>query len=113
MQNSSWFKISVQQRVKDFWVLPGDSPHAYRLRPLACFGDFDLDRVLGGLGGRNTQKDACLGLSSEFTFPLDEGRRRAVDRLAELRDGSTGSLALGDTFGLKLGRFRGREARHR
>jgi hypothetical protein len=25
--------------------------YAYRLKPLACFGEFDLDRVLGGLGG--------------------------------------------------------------
>ena len=89
------------------------SPHAYRLKPLACFGEFDLARFLGGLGGRNTQKDACLGLSSEFTFPLVEGRRRAADRLAELRDGSIGSLALGDPFGPNLGSFQEREARHR
>ena len=83
------------------------------LKPLACFGDFDLDRVLGGFGGKDTQKRAGLGLSSEFAFPLVAGgHRRATDRPAELRDGSTGSLALGDTFGLNLGSFRGREARH-
>jgi len=82
--------------------------YAYRLKPLACFGEFDLDRVLGGPGGNDTQKRACLGLSSKFTFPLGEGRRRAVDRLAELRDGSIGSLALGDPLGPNLSGFRGR-----
>jgi hypothetical protein len=61
----------------------------------------------------NTQKDAGLGLSSEFTFRLGEGRRRGADRLAELRDRSIGSFALGDKFGPKPGSFRGREARHR
>ena len=81
--------------------------------PLACFGEFDLDRVLGGPGDGNTQKDAGLGLSSGFTFPLVAGRRRAVDRLADPRDGSIGSFALGDPFGPNLGRFRGREARYR
>ncbi len=76
-------------------------------------GESDLDRVLGGLGGRNTKKCDGLGLSSEFTFPLVVGGRRAADRLAELRDGSIGSFALGDTFGPNLGSFWGREARHR
>jgi hypothetical protein len=33
-------------------------PHAYRLKPLAYFGEFDLDRVLDGPGGQHTQKDA-------------------------------------------------------
>lgn len=47
-------------------------------------------------------------LSSEFAFPLVVGGRRAVDRLAELRDGSIGSYALGDTFGPNLYGFRGR-----
>jgi hypothetical protein len=56
----------------------------------------------------HTQKDACLVLSSEFAFPLGEGRRRAADRLAELGDGSIGSFALGDPFGLNLGGFRER-----
>jgi hypothetical protein len=83
-------------------------PYAYRPKPLACFEEFGLDRVLGGLGALHTQKDAGSGRSSEFTFPLVEGRRRAVDRLAELRDGSIGSFALGDTFGPNLGGFRGR-----
>jgi hypothetical protein len=63
---------------------------------------------LGGLERLDTQDCACLGFSSGFTFPLVEGRRRAVDRLAELRDGSIGSFALGDTFGPNLGGFRGR-----
>jgi hypothetical protein len=80
---------------------------------LACFGDFDLDRVLGGLGGRDTHKRTGLGPSGEFTFPLVAGRRRAADRLTELRDGSIGSFALGDTFGPNLGSSRGREVRHR
>ena len=93
--------------------VPGCSltPIASSLSP-AC-GEFDLDRVLGGFGALHSQKDAGLGRSSEFKFRLVEGRRRAVDRLAELRDGSTGSFALGDTFGPNLGSFRGREARHR
>ena len=73
---------------------------------LACFREFDLDRVLGGLGGRDTQNDAFLVLSSEFPFPLAEGGRRAVDRLAEPRDGSIGSFALGDPFGPNLVSFR-------
>ncbi len=45
-------------------------------------------------------------VSREVTFSLVEGRRRAVDRLAELRDGSTGSFAMGDPFGPNLGGFR-------
>jgi hypothetical protein len=50
--------------------------YAYRLKPLACFGEFDLDRVHGGFGGDDTQKRAGLGLTSEFAFPLlmDVGR---------------------------------------
>jgi len=78
------------------------------LRPLACFGDFDLARVPGGLGVRNTKKCDDLELSSEFTFPLVEGRRRAADRLTELRDGSIGSSAHGDPFGPNLSCFQGR-----
>ena len=77
------------------------------LEPLACFGNVDLDRVLSGLGGRNTKKCDGLRLRSEFTLPLGEGGRRAVDRLAELRDGSIGSFALGDPFDPNLGGFRG------
>ena len=88
-------------------------PLAYRLKPLACSGEFDLDRVLGGLGALHTQKCAGLGLSDEFTFPLLVRGRLAADRLAELRDRSIGSFALGDKFGPKPGSFRGREARHR
>jgi len=75
--------------------------------------DFDLDRVLDGPGGLHTQKNAGLGRSSECTLPLVAGGRQATDRLAELRDRSIGSFALGDTFGPNLGGFRGREARHR
>ncbi len=83
------------------------------LKPLACFGDFDLDRVLGGLGGRDTHKSACLGLSREFTFSLVEGSQRAAHRLTELREGSIGSFALGDPFDPNPGSFRGRKARPR
>ncbi len=76
-------------------------------------GEFDLDRVLGGLGRLDAQECARLRLSSEFTFPLVEGGRRTADRLTELRSWSIGSLALGDNFGTNLGGFRGREARQR
>jgi hypothetical protein len=55
-----------------------------------------------------------LGLRDRFLFPLVAGgHRRAADRLTEPRDGSIGSLALGDPFGPNLGSFRRREARHR
>ena len=63
---------------------------------------------LGGLERLDTQDCACLGFTSGFTFPLEEERRRASDRLAELRDGNIGSFALGDTFGPDFGGFRGR-----
>ena len=76
--------------------------------PLACFGGFERDRVLVGLGDLHRQKDAGLGLSSDFTFSLVLGGQRAADRLTELRDGSIGSFALGDPFGPNLGGFRGR-----
>ncbi len=66
-------------------------------------GEFDLDGVLGRLGGLDTQKCAGLGFSSEFAFPLVGGPHRPVDRLAELRDRDIGSLALGDTLGPNLG----------
>jgi hypothetical protein len=66
-----------------------------------------------GSEGQHTQKDAGLGLSSEFTFPLQVRGQRAVDRLAELRDWSIGSIALGDTFGPNPGSFRGRSAKHK
>ena len=62
----------------------------------------------GGLERLDTQDCACLGFSSGFTFPLVEVRRRAADRQAELRDGSIGSFALGDTFGPNFGGFRRR-----
>jgi hypothetical protein len=68
---------------------------------------------LVGSEGQHTQKGACLGRSSECTLPLAAGGRRASDRLAKLRDGSIGSLALGHPFGPNLVSFRGREARHR
>ena len=95
------------QRSRIFGSYPGTvlSPTASSL--LACFGEFDLDRVLGGLGGRDTQKDAGFRLSSEFTIPLGEGRQRATDRLAELRDGSIGSFALGHPFDPNPGGFPG------
>ena len=43
-------------------------PHAYRLKPMACFGEFDLDGVLGGIRCLHTQKGGCLRRGSEFTF---------------------------------------------
>ena len=70
-------------------------------------GEFDLDRVHGRLEGLDTQKNACLGRSSAFTLPLFIGSRRVADRLVELRDGSVGLFALGDTFGPNFGGFRG------
>ena len=61
-----------------------------------------------GSEGQYTQKEACLGRTSELTFPLVVGGRRAADRLAELRDGSIGSFALGDPLSPNFGGFRGR-----
>ena len=81
------------------------TPIVSRLSPAS--GSLLSIESLVGSEGLHTQKDAYLGLSSEFTFPLGEGRRRAVDRLAELRDGSIRSFALGDTFGPNLGGFPG------
>ena len=43
-------------------------PHAYRLKPLACFGEFDLDGDLGRIRCLHTQKGGCLRLSSVFAF---------------------------------------------
>jgi hypothetical protein len=54
------------------------------------------------------QKGTCLRRSREFVFSLGEERRRAVDRLAELRDCDIRSLVLDNTFGPNLGGFRGR-----
>lgn len=62
----------------------------------------------GGLERLDTQNCACLGFSSGFAFPMEDERRRAVDRLAELRNGSIGSFAQGDPFGPDFGGFRGR-----
>jgi len=39
------------------WLLP----QASRLSPQACFREFDLDGVLGRLGGLDTQECAGLG----------------------------------------------------
>ena len=74
-------------------------------------GEFDLMVSFGGLERLDTQDYACLGFSSGFTFPLKEERRRAVDRLAELRNGNIGSFAQGDPFGPSLVGFRGCKAR--
>jgi hypothetical protein len=53
-------------------------------------------------------------LGRDWMLPAEDGvGLRAADRLTELRDGSIGSLALGDTFGPNMGSFQGREARHR
>jgi len=68
---------------------------------------------LVGSDGLHTQKDAGLGLSDEFTFPLLVRGRRAADRLTEPRDWSIGSLAQGHPFDPNPGGFRGREARKR
>ena len=61
---------------------------------------------LGGLERLDTQDCACLGFSSGFTFPLEEERRRAADRMAVLRSGRIGSFAQGDPFGPNLGGLR-------
>ncbi len=59
------------------------------------------------------QRNALVwGLAASLRFHLVERGRRAADRLAELRDGSIGSLALGDPLGPNLSGFRGSEARH-
>ena len=87
-------------------------PHAYRLKPLACFGEFDLDRVRGELGGPAHAKKRWFGASQRVDVSTGSRRSSASIRSTEeLRDGSIGSLALGDTFGTNLGNFRGREAR--
>ncbi len=51
------------------------------------------------------QEDPCLRLSSEFTFRLGEGLQRAVNRLAELRGRSIGSLELADPLDANFERF--------
>jgi hypothetical protein len=107
------FGCSLTPQVSHLTPAPGCSlsPIASSLSPAS--GSLISIESSVGSEGQYTQKDAGLGLSSEFTFPLGEGRRRAVDRLTEPRDGSIGSFALGDTFGPKPGGFRGREAQHR
>jgi hypothetical protein len=108
------FGCSLRPQVSHLTPDPGCSltPQVSHLSPAS--GSLISIESFVGSEGQHKQKRARLRLSSEFTFPLVAGgHRRAADRLRELRDGSTGSLALGDTFGLKLGRFRGREARHR
>ena len=62
----------------------------------------------GRLERLDTQDCACLGFTSGFTFPLEEERRRAVDRLGELRNGSIGTFAQDDPFGPSLVGFLGR-----
>ncbi len=107
------FGCSLPPQVSHLTPAPGCSltPIAPSLSPAS--GCLISIESLVGSEGQHTQKGACLGLSSEFTFPLVVRRRRASDRLAELRDRSIGSFALGDKFGPKPGSFRGREARHR
>jgi hypothetical protein len=87
------------------------SPIASSLSPAS--GSLISIESLVGSEGQHTQKRAGLGLRSALAFPLGVGRRRAANRLAELRDGSFGSLVLGDTFDPNPGSFRGRKARHR
>jgi hypothetical protein len=100
------FGCSLRPQVSHLTPDPGCSltPIASSLSPAS--GSLISIESLVGSEGQHTLKDACLGLSSEFTFPLGVGRRRAADRLAELRDGSIGSLALGDPLGPNLSSFR-------
>ena len=108
-RQSRWLRTSIIALGHDF-----DSEVAYgsngqdRNKDGDSHGESDLDGVLGGRRCLHTQKGGCLRLSSEFAFPLVVGGRRAADRLAELRDGSIGPFALGDTFGPNFGGFRGR-----
>jgi hypothetical protein len=104
------FGCSLTPQVSHLTPAPGCSltPTASSLSPAS--GSLISIESLVGSEGLHTQKDACLGLSSEFTFPLVVGGRQAADRLAEPRDGSLGSFTLSDTFGPNLGSFRGREA---
>jgi len=61
---------------------------------------------LVGSDGQHTQKDAGLGLRSEFTFPLVVRGWRAADRLEKLRGRDIESLALGHPLGPNLSSFR-------
>jgi hypothetical protein len=61
-----------------------------------------------GLKGLDMQKGTCLRRSREFVFSLGEERRRAVDRLAELRNRGIISMLLDDPFGQNVAGFRGR-----
>jgi hypothetical protein len=92
------FGCSLTPQVSHLTPAPGCSlsPIASRLSPAS--GSLISIESLVGSDGQHTQKDACLGRSSECTFPLGEGRRRAADRLAKMRGRNIGSFALGDTF---------------
>ncbi len=102
------FACSLTPQVSHLTPAPGCSltPIASSLKPAS--GSLISIESLVGPEGQHTQKNAGLGLRSEFTFPLLAGGQRSADRLAELRDGSIGSLALGDPLGPNLGGFRGR-----
>ena len=64
------------------------SPPASRLAPAS--GSLISIESLVGSEGQHTQKNACLRLSSEFTFPLVAGgHRRATN---QLRNCETGAL---------------------
>ena len=95
---------NVPPRTWAVWLFPRVS----NLEHLACCGEFNLDRILGGFRCLHTPNGNCLGLSREFAVPLVVGCRGAARRLAELRDRDIGSLALGDTFGPNFGGFRRR-----
>jgi hypothetical protein len=88
--------------------------YAYRLKLLACFGEFDLDRVLGGLGGP-AQAETRWFWALQRVYVSTGSRRSSasIRSTEELRDGSIGSLALGHPFDPNPGSFRGREARHK
>jgi hypothetical protein len=62
------------------------TPIASSLSPTS--GSLISIESLVGSEGQHTQKDACLGLSGEFTFSLIAGGQRAADRLTELIDGT-------------------------
>jgi hypothetical protein len=73
MHRDHW--IPADDRTKVFWLfgclaVPSSLkshtcsrlfPIAYRLKPLACFGELDLDRVLRGLGVCTRKKTLVWG----------------------------------------------------
>jgi hypothetical protein len=67
MHRDHW--ILADERTKVFRLIGCSlSPIAYRPKPLACFGEFDLDRVLGGLGVCTRRKTLVRGLAASLRF---------------------------------------------